>query len=455
MLSKRQQHFQEPGCATNAAKGDKERAKGCGSGKGALKPGAAAGGCAYDGAKIALQPITDAAHLVHGPIACEGNAWDNRHAASSGPMLYRRGLTTDLSEMDVIHGGEKKVYQAIKAAVRRHAPPAVFVYQTCVPALIGDDLEAVCKRAAEKMATPVIPVMAPGFAGSKNLGNKLAARTLFDHVIGTEEPDDATDRDVLIIGDYNLSGELWQVTPLFERIGIRLRACITGDARYRDVATAHRARAAMVVCSHAMAPLARGLEERYGIPWFEGSFHGLADTGRAVLTMARLLVERGADPALLERAEAVVAEEGARAEQRLAPYRARLRGKRVLLYTGGHKTWSVVSALQELGMRVIGTNHGGTAHGVFTDTPGALSTDFFVNLTDMSYRWQPVGENLYEIRDRKTDAVKWTATRMDLVFGSNSILRAYAEVYAQDDAAEKFVTDFVAAWAKVMHNDMF
>jgi catalase-peroxidase len=107
------------------------------------------------------------------------------------------------------------------------------------------------------------------------------------------------------------------------------------------------------------------------------------------------------------------------------------------------------------GMRVIGTNHGGTAHGVFTDTPGALSTDFFVNLTDMSYRWQPVAENLYEIRDRKTDQVKWTATRVDLVFGSNSILRAYAEVYAQDDNKEKFVKDFVAAWTKVMNADRF
>jgi len=107
------------------------------------------------------------------------------------------------------------------------------------------------------------------------------------------------------------------------------------------------------------------------------------------------------------------------------------------------------------GMRVIGTNHGGTAHGVFTDTPGALSTDFFVNLTDMSYRWQPVGENHYEIRDRKTDQVKWTATRVDLVFGSNSILRAYAEVYAQDDNKEKFVKDFVAAWTKVMNADRF
>ncbi|MEC9431926.1 MAG: catalase/peroxidase HPI [Pseudomonadota bacterium] len=107
------------------------------------------------------------------------------------------------------------------------------------------------------------------------------------------------------------------------------------------------------------------------------------------------------------------------------------------------------------GMRAMGTNHGGTAHGVFTARPGALSTDFFVTLTDMAYSWMPVGGGLYEIRDRKTGAAKWTATRADLVFGSNSILRAYAEVYAQDDNAEKFVTDFVAAWTKVMNADRF
>jgi len=107
------------------------------------------------------------------------------------------------------------------------------------------------------------------------------------------------------------------------------------------------------------------------------------------------------------------------------------------------------------GMRVMGTNHGGTAHGVFTDNVGALTNDFFVNLTDMANRWQPTGENAYEIRDRASDAVKWTATRADLVFGSNSILRAYAEVYAQDDNKEKFVKDFVAAWVKVMDADRF
>ncbi len=107
------------------------------------------------------------------------------------------------------------------------------------------------------------------------------------------------------------------------------------------------------------------------------------------------------------------------------------------------------------GMRVLGANHGDSNHGVFTNREGALTNDFFVNLTDMGNTWNPVGDNLYEIRDRKTDAVKWTATRVDLVFGSNSILRAYAEVYAQDDNKEKFVNDFVTAWTKVMNADRF
>jgi catalase-peroxidase len=107
------------------------------------------------------------------------------------------------------------------------------------------------------------------------------------------------------------------------------------------------------------------------------------------------------------------------------------------------------------GMRVLDTNHGGSKHGVFTDQPGVLSNDFFVNLTDMRYTWVPTGKNLYEVRDRSTGAVKWTATRVDLVFGSNSILRSYAEVYAQDDAKQKFVQDFVAAWTKVMNADRF
>jgi catalase-peroxidase len=104
-------------------------------------------------------------------------------------------------------------------------------------------------------------------------------------------------------------------------------------------------------------------------------------------------------------------------------------------------------------MRVLDTNHGATKHGVFTDNPSALTNDFFVNLTDMKFTWKPLGKDLYEIVDRKTKITKFTATRVDLVFGSNSVLRSYSEVYAQDDNKEKFVKDFVAVWTKVMNAD--
>ncbi|MDD3481588.1 peroxidase family protein, partial [Azovibrio restrictus] len=107
------------------------------------------------------------------------------------------------------------------------------------------------------------------------------------------------------------------------------------------------------------------------------------------------------------------------------------------------------------GLRVLGTNHGGSTHGVFTDRVGVLSNDFFVQLTDMAYSWKPTGRNSYALVDRQGGITKWTATRVDLVFGSNSVLRAYAEVYAQDDNREKFVRDFVAAWTKVMNADRF
>lgn len=348
------QVFEEPACDKNQAKGEKERKKGCAK---PLTPGAAAGGCAFDGAKIALQPITDVAHLIHAPLACEGNSWDNRGAASSGPTLWRTSFTTDLTELDIVMGqGEKKLYKAIREIKERYAPPAIFVYSTCVTALIGDDIEAVCRHASEKFEMPVVPVNAPGFVGSKNLGNKLAGEALLDHVIGTMEPDDVGPTDINILGEFNLAGEYWMVKPLFEKLGIRVRACVPGDARYAEVASAHTARATMMVCSTALINLARKMEERWGIPFFEGSFYGISDVSDALRQTAQLLVQRGAPADLLERTEALIADEEARVWARLEPYRARLAGKRVLLNTGGVKSWSVVSALMEMGMEIVGTS---------------------------------------------------------------------------------------------------
>ncbi|WP_176085671.1 nitrogenase iron-molybdenum cofactor biosynthesis protein NifE [Martelella sp. HB161492] len=346
--------FNEPGCDKNQAKGEKARKKGCSK---PLTPGAAAGGCAFDGAKIVLQPVTDVAHLIHAPLACEGNSWDNRHAASSGPDLWRRSFTTDLTELDIVMGqGEKKLFRAIREIAEKYAPPAIFVYSTCVTALIGDDIDAVCRRAAEKFGLPVIPVNAPGFVGSKNLGNKLAGEAMLDHVIGTREPDDISPLDINILGEYNLSGEFWSVKPLIEKLGMRIRCVFPGDARYHDIATAHRANATMMVCSTALINLARKMEERYGIPYFEGSFYGVSDTSEALRQLATMLVSRGAPRDLLARTEALIAGEEALANQRLAAFRPRLAGKRVLLNTGGVKSWSVVNALQYAGMEIVATS---------------------------------------------------------------------------------------------------
>ena len=243
----------EPACTHN-----KKEKSGCAK----PTPGATDGGCAFDGAQIALLPIADVAHIVHGPIACAGSSWDNRGTRSSGPQLYRIGMTTDLSEQDVIMGrAEKRLFHAIRQAVESYAPPAVFVYNTCVPALIGDDLDAVCKAASEHFATPVVPVDGAGFYGTKNLGNRIAGDAMVKHVIGTREPDPlpaGAERagirvhDVNLIGEYNIAGEFWHVLPLLDELGLRVLCTLSGDARFREVQTMHRAEVNMMVCSKAM-----------------------------------------------------------------------------------------------------------------------------------------------------------------------------------------------------------
>lgn len=342
----------EPACSHN-----KKEKSGCAK----PKPGATDGGCSFDGAQIALLPVADVAHIVHGPIACAGSSWDNRGTRSSGPDLYRIGMTTDLTENDVIMGrAEKRLFHAIRQAVESYSPPAVFVYNTCVPALIGDDIGAVCKAAAERFGTPVIPVDSAGFYGTKNLGNRIAGEAMLKYVIGSREPDPlpaGSERpgirvhDVNLIGEYNIAGEFWHVLPLLDELGLRVLCTLAGDARYREVQTMHRAEVNMMVCSKAMLNVARKLQENYGTPWFEGSFYGITDTSQALRDFARLIN----DPDLIARTEALIAREEAKIRAALEPWRERLSGKRVLLYTGGVKSWSVVSALQDLGMKVVAT----------------------------------------------------------------------------------------------------
>ncbi len=342
----------EPACEHN----HKEK-----SGCARPKPGATAGGCAFDGAQIALLPIADVAHIVHGPIACAGSSWDNRGTRSSGPTLWRTGMTTDLTEQDIVMGrGEKRLFHSIKQAIETKNPAAVFIYNTCVPALIGDDVDAVAKAATEKFGVPVVHIDGAGFYGTKNLGNRIAGEAMFKYVIGTREPDPLPPaaqnlpykvHDINLIGEYNIAGELWHVMPLFDELGIRVLGTLSGDARFKEVQAMHRAEVTMVVCAKAMVNVARKLKDAYGIPWFEGSFYGVRDVSAALRDIARLID----DPDLTARTEALIEREEARMDQLLQPWRERLDGRRVLLYTGGVKSWSIIGAMQDLGLTVVAT----------------------------------------------------------------------------------------------------
>jgi nitrogenase molybdenum-cofactor synthesis protein NifE len=345
----------EPACEHN-----KKEKSGCAK----PKPGSTAGGCAFDGAQIALLPIADVAHIVHGPIACAGSSWDNRGTRSSGADLYRIGMTTDLTEQDIIMGrAEKRLFHAIKQAVESYQPPAVFVYNTCVPALIGDDINAICKAAQERFGVPVVPIDCAGFYGTKNLGNRIAGDAIVEHVVGTREPTAVETQniaslpsnikihDVNLIGEYNIAGEFWHVLPLLDELGLRVLCTLSGDARFNEVQTMHRAEVNMMVCSKAMVNVARKLNKKYDTPWFEGSFYGITDTSQALRDFAKALN----DADLTERTEKVIAREEARIRELLEPWKQRLTGKRVLLFTGGVKSWSVISALQDLGMVVVAT----------------------------------------------------------------------------------------------------
>jgi len=306
--------------------------------------------CAYDGARVVLMPITDVAHLVHGPIACAGNSWDNRGARSSGSQLFRRGLTTDIMENDVIYGGEKKLKAAILEIAQRHHPKAIFVYATCVSSLIGDDVNKTCEEAQKELTIPVIPVNCPGFLGDKNIGNRIAGEVLFERVIGSGDVSkEKIPLSINLIGEYNIAGDIWGIIPDLKNLGITLQTAITGDAKFDDLRSAHRASLNVLICSKSLTNLVRKMEIQYGIPFIEGSFYGIHDTSETLVKIATAL----GDADLLARTLVYVQKREDETRKTIASYKKVLEGKQAILFTGGVKTWSMVSTLAELGINIL------------------------------------------------------------------------------------------------------
>jgi nitrogenase molybdenum-cofactor synthesis protein NifE len=307
--------------------------------------------CVFCGSRVVLYPIADALHLVHGPLGCAAYTWDIRGALSSGPQLHRLSFSTDLREMDVIHGGEKKLAKALSQLIDRYRPKAAFVYSTCIVGVIGDDVEAVCRQVSAVKGIPVLPVHSEGFRGTKRDGYRAACEALLK-LVGTGSTAGIAPVSVNILGDFNLAGEVWIIRDYFEKMGVQVVATITGDGRVDDIRRAHGAALNLVQCSGSMMHLAQQMKEKHGIPFKRVSYFGIEDMAQALYDTAGFFGERS--PGMVERTAELVSQELAAIMPQIAQYRRKLEGRKAAVYVGGaFKAFSLVRALRQLGMDTL------------------------------------------------------------------------------------------------------
>lgn len=305
--------------------------------------------CAFCGSRVVLYPIADALHIVHGPIGCAVYNWDIRGALSSGPQLHRNSFSTDMREMDIIYGGEKKLQASLCELIDKFHPKAAFVYSTCIVGVIGDDVSRVCKQVEKEKNIPVIPVRSEGFRGTKKTGYQAACEAAYE-LVGTGDISDIPEHSINILGDFNIAGETWMVREYFEKIGVNVVATITGDGRVDDLRRCHGAQLNLVQCSGSMTHLAKLMEKDHGIPMKRVSFFGIEDTAQALYEAARFFKS----DEIMDKTQALVSEEIARIMPEIRHMRRKLEGRKAALYVGGaFKAFSLVRALSTLGVKTV------------------------------------------------------------------------------------------------------
>ena len=305
--------------------------------------------CVFCGSRVVLYPIADALHLVHGPIGCAAYTWDIRGALSSGPQLHRLSFSTDLREKHVIFGGESQLYKALCELIDKYKPEAAFVYSTCIVGVIGDDVEAVCKRVSTEKKITVIPVQAEGFNGSKKDGYRIACDALAK-LIGTSDSSEKKPFSINILGDFNLAGEIWMLAEYYKKMGVNIIAQVTGDGRVNDIRSAHTAQLNVVQCSGSMTWLAKHMKEQYGIPYIRVSYFGIEDMSNSLYDVAKFFENKE----MMLAARTLVAEELKRLVPALKEYKEKLTGRKAAIYVGGaFKAISLVKALRLIGVQTV------------------------------------------------------------------------------------------------------
>ncbi|VAW22258.1 Nitrogenase FeMo-cofactor scaffold and assembly protein NifE [hydrothermal vent metagenome] len=305
--------------------------------------------CAFCGARVVLYPIADALHLIHGPVGCAAYTWDIRGALSSGPQIHRLSFTTDLKEKEVVFGGETKLYDALTYLIDKYHPKAAFVYSTCIVGIIGDDVEAICRKVSEEKGIDVFPVMSEGFNGTKKDGYKIACSTL-SRLVGTDNDFTPSKPSINILGDFNLAGEFWILSDYYRKMGVDIISCLTGDGRVDEIRKAHKAALNVVQCSGSMMHLAKEMKEKYNIPFMKVSYFGVEDMSEALYEVARFFKSGE----MMDNARQLVRDELQQLLPALQQYRVKLEGKKAAIYVGGaFKAISLVKALRLIGVKTV------------------------------------------------------------------------------------------------------
>jgi nitrogenase molybdenum-iron protein alpha chain len=309
-------------------------------------------GCSYCGAKLVIGGVLkDTIQLIHGPVGCSYDTWHTkRYPSDNGNFQLKYAWSTDMKEQHIVFGGEKLLKKAIKEAFAEFPDlKRMMVYTTCSTALIGDDIKPVVKEVEKELGdVDIFTVECPGFAGvSQSKGHHVFNMGWVNEKVGTFEPEITSPYTINVIGDYNIQGDTFVLEKYMEKMGIQIIAHFTGNGTYDSLRGMHRAQLNVTNCARSAGYIANELKKRYGIPRIDVDTWGFDYAKEGLRKIGTFF-------GIEDRAEAVIAEEVAKYESKLAWYKERLTGKKVCIWTGGPRLWHWTKALEDdLGMKVV------------------------------------------------------------------------------------------------------
>jgi nitrogenase molybdenum-iron protein alpha chain len=306
-------------------------------------------GCTYAGCRgVVGGPVKDVIQLTHGPIGCSFYSWGYRPHLADQDFHIKYAFTSDMEESHIVFGGEERLLQSIiEAAEEFPEAKGVFVYNTCAPALIGDDGKDVAKRATELIGKPVVFFRCEGFSGvSQSLGHHVGNETIFKELVGSVEPEGDFSKAINIIGDYNIKHDIRTFEHLFEGMGLKILTRFTGNVSVDELKIMHKAKLNVIHCARSATYIADMMKDKYETPYIHVTLWGINQMSQALRDTAKFF-------GLEAEAERVIEAELAKIMPAIEAYRERLQGKTVFIYQGGPRAWHWPELLRELGMEVV------------------------------------------------------------------------------------------------------